>query len=452
MLAAAVPPRAHWLRTLPFALLGCLWAGAPLAAEPASTVLRIQGSNTVGARLAPALVEGLFQQHGLREVRSLPGERENEQRVTARDAQGHLLQVDIAAHGSSTGFTALQAGHAELAASSRPVKDSEVAAMAAFGDLRDAGAEQVIALDGLAIIVHPDNPLQQLNTADLAKLFSGELDNWQALGGADAPIRLYARDDQSGTYDTFKELVLAANGKRLHADAQRFESNTLLSAAVQADRQGIGFVGLDSVGQAKALAISAGEARALLPSENSVATEDYPLSRRLFLYGRPDAGNPWAQRLIEFAHSAQGQQIVQRVGFVAQAVRAMQIAPDPRMPQGYRQLAAQAQRLSVNFRFQEGSAQLDNKALRDIQRVAAYLDAHGKLQHSATLVGFGDAKHDAQRAELLSRLRAMAVRRELARNGVIVRDLVGYGDELPVATNSAENGRIRNRRVEVWLH
>ncbi|MNC83337.1 hypothetical protein D3C75_1372350 [compost metagenome] len=68
------------------------------------------------------------------------------------------------------------------------------------------------------------------------------------------------------------------------------------------------------------------------------------------------------------------------------------------------------------------------------------------------LVGFGDAKRDPQRADLLSRLRAMAVRRELVKAGVELRDIIGLGDELPVATNTAEEGRIRNRRVEVWVY
>lgn len=68
------------------------------------------------------------------------------------------------------------------------------------------------------------------------------------------------------------------------------------------------------------------------------------------------------------------------------------------------------------------------------------------------LVGFGDTKADTARAELLSKLRAMAVRRELNKGGVIFRDIIGLGDELPVAANSGDDGRIKNRRVEVWVY
>jgi phosphate transport system substrate-binding protein len=122
------------------------------------------------------------------------------------------------------------------------------------------------------------------------------------------------------------------------------------------------------------------------------------------------------------------------------------------MPETYQALAREAQRLSLNFRFQQGSAVLDNKAQRDLERLVSYLTAQDKLQRKVVLVGFGDAKADPVRAELLSKLRAMAVRRELARHEVILRQVTGLGDELPVAANNADDGRLKNRRVEVWVY
>jgi phosphate transport system substrate-binding protein len=74
------------------------------------------------------------------------------------------------------------------------------------------------------------------------------------------------------------------------------------------------------------------------------------------------------------------------------------------------------------------------------------------LNGHVTLVGFGDAKSDPARAALLSKLRAMAVRRELVKAGVVLRDIRGLGDEMPVAANNADEGRIKNRRVEVWVY
>lgn len=456
--APAVCDREIWSRTTSFLLLGFIayalpWsvhAALPLPAEEQSA-LRLQGSNTIGAKLGPALVKGLFEEQGLQAIR-LESSGENEQRVTGQTPDGRSVRVDIAAHGSGTGFVALKDGSAELAASSRPVKDSEALELAGLGDLRSRQAEQVIALDGLAIILHPDNPLGALRTEQLAQVFAGEITTWEALGGRGGAIHLYARDDKSGTYDTFKELVLTANGKSLAAGAQRFESSERLSDAVSQDRNGIGFIGLPYIRQAKALAIAAGDSQPMAPSTTLIATEDYPLSRRLFLYNKPGEPNPWAQALVAFSHSPRGQAIVEQSGFIAQTVQAVRIEPGEEMPVRYRTLARDAQRLSVNFRFQEGSATLDNKAQRDIGRVLDYLNSQQKLKHEVVLVGFGDAKTDPARAELLSKLRAMAVRRELAKGGVLFRDITGLGDELPVAANSGDSGRQKNRRVEVWVY
>src|SRR5690606_23739246 len=206
-------------------------------------------------------------------------------------------------------------------------------------------------------------------------------------GGTPGAISLYARDDKSGTYDTFKELVLAAHGKSLAAAAKRFESSDQLSDQVSQDPTGIGFIGLPYVRQSKALAIADGESQPMLPSLTLIATEDYPLSRRLFLYNPPNTSNDWVRALVQFAHSPAGQAVVERSGFIPQTVQAVRVEPSAEMPADYRKLAGEAQRLSVNFRFQEGSAELDNKARRDLDRVLEYLKAHDKLRQKAVLVG-----------------------------------------------------------------
>ncbi|SDK23959.1 substrate-binding domain-containing protein [Pseudomonas indica] len=454
----AVRERDTWSRTGALLLLGfvcyalpwSVFAALPLPKDD-QPVLRIQGSNTIGAKLGPALVKGLMEEQGLQQIRIEAGSAENEQRVVARSADGRSVQVAVAAHGSGTGFTALQDGSADLAASSRPIKDSEAAALAGLGDMRSRDNEQVIALDGLAIILHPGNPLNAVSIEQLARIFSGETKTWEELGSRGGPIHLYARDDKSGTYDTFKELVLGSQGKSLAAGPQRFESSEQLSDAVSQDPAAIGFIGLPYIRHAKALAISSGDSLPMQPDAALIATEDYPLSRRLFFYRQPQANNPWVEALVHFAQGPRGQAIVGQNGFIAQTVTAMRVEPNEAMPAAYRQLAGEAQRLSVNFRFQEDSASLDNKALRDVERVLDYLKAQNKLQHAVVLVGFGDPKGSPSRTALLSKLRAMAVRRELAKGGVIFRDIVGLGDELSVAGNDDE-GRLKNRRVEVWVY
>ncbi len=448
-----------WGRTSGLLILGFIcyalpwqvFAALPLPAEGVPA-LQIQGSNTIGANLGPALVRGMLQEQGFNNVQIEPGSNANEQRISGVNSANKRVFIDVAAHGSSTAFVALQDASAQIGAASRPIKAAEIQALAGVGDFKSAAAESVIAIDGLAVILNQNNPLSSLSTSQIAQAFSGEVKTWEELGGSGGPIHLYARDDNSGTYDTFKELVLSANGKTLAPSSKRFESSEELSDLVSQDPQGIGFIGLPYIRQAKALAVTDGQSLPMLPTPTLVATEDYPLSRRLFFYNAPNANNPWAQALVKFTHSDKGQAIVAKIGFVPQSVAAVTVNASSSMPPIYRELAHQAQRLTVNFRFQQGSAKLDNKALRDIERLQEYLNANNKQYHDVVLVGFGDPKVDETNALLLSKWRAHVVRRELSKGKIIIDKIIGFGAQLPVANNQGDDGRIKNRRVEVWVY
>ncbi|MDR6353839.1 phosphate transport system substrate-binding protein [Pseudomonas psychrotolerans] len=427
-----------------------LIAPALLAAESGTTLLRLQGSNTVNADLGPRLVAGLLAERGYGDQRLEPTGVMDEWRLMARAADGSTVAVQIAAHGTGTGFAALASRTADVAAASRPINDSEATTLAALGDLRSKDAEYVIGLDGLAIIVHPGNPLRELDLQQLAQIFAGDVSDWQQLGGKPGPIHLYARDDRSGTYDTFRELVLAPAGKRLSQSAKRYESNDELAQQVAGDPAGIGFTSLAAAAKLPTLALRDGEGQAIAPSEASVATEDYPLARRLFLYAAPSQGSDWVKGLLEFSQTAAGQAVVQRSGFVAQRIVPLRITATAGLPPAYAELAKRAQRLTVNFRFTAGSARLDNKALRDVERLAAFMHQPENANRRLLVVGFNDATEDPARAELLGRLRATAVATALRHQNAFPSEVISLGDLLPVAGLS-QNGRVKNRRVEAWI-
>ena len=421
------------------------------AAEPAHpTTLHIQGSNTVGYNLAPELLKALLEQRGYRNLHThSPGL--DELTLTARNPGGNALHFQISSHGTRTGFAAMQQGKADMVAASRPITLEETAALSGQADLRNPKAEHVIGVDGLAIITHPSNPINSLTTSQLADLFAGKLRDWSELGAHKGPIHLYARDENSGTWDTFRSLVLDRRQLTLAAQAKRFESSEQLADQVAADPQGIGFVSLRYVRNAHAVAISDGNMlRSMLPTVELVASEDYPLSRRLYLYA-PPGRNEWAQALADFAESDEGQQIVADQGFVPQKVLPMPVKETAGMPATYTELVRNARRLNTTFRFADGSTELDSKALRDVERVVEYLKSHDKLDRKVVLVGF-DARQSSSNAQMISRLRAIAVQRQLAKAGVLVRDNLGLGDAVPVADNKDEDGRLRNRRVEIWVY
>ncbi len=422
------------------------WPALVLATSYAmANELEIHGSNTVGATLAPMLVSGYLEQRTGTPVRTQPGTEANETLLLANGG-GDRIRVLVAAHGSSTGFKALNSGQADIWASSRPVKDSEVDQFRDRADLRALDSEHVIAIDGLAILVHPGNPVSQMSIDTLARVFAGEVRNWSELGGPDRAIQLYARDDRSGTWDTFKSLVLGKTHS-LHASARRYESNDQLSDDVSRDPAGIGFAGLASVRNAKVLAISDGNAPALKPNQLTVASEDYPLARRLFMYTPGPATRPMASELVEFALGPEGQSLVAQSGFVSQNPIAVTPEFDPSVPDSFRRLTERYQRLTVNFRFAEGRTKLDNKALRDLRRVRDYLERHNRSAEDLMLIGFADRQSNELRAQMISELRALSVRRALGELGLRDVAYTGYGQYMPVG----DQGSARNGRVEVWI-
>ena len=423
--------------------------GAARTIEPsAPVVLRLAGSNTVGSRLGPAWVTQFLKDKGFIETTE-SSERLGETVVTGhRPVTGERVRVVIAAHGTATGFEALAAGGADIAMASRSIEDKEVRALSGLGDMRAQSNEHVVALDGVAVVVHGANPVEKVSLADLAGLFSGKTTSWSQIGGKDLPVHVYARDDKSGTWETFRSLVLAPSGAALGPRVVRFEDSTALADAVAGDPGGIGFIGLPYIGPTKALAIFDAGGVAVRPSAFTVATEDYPLTRRLYFYNSATPSHAVSD-LTAFILSAEGQDMVRRQGFVPLTVEAVSAAA-PSDPPDYAKVTAGAMRLSVDFRFESGGAQLDNKGRQDLDRVVDFL-AQGGRRQDVTLVGFTDNSGDAATNLALSRTRAAQIAKELAVRGVKAAAAIGLGGELPVASNATDEGRNRNRRVEIWV-
>lgn len=421
----------------------------PPPAARSERILALHGSNTIGAALAPSLIEAFLRQEGYSEIKRVPGRNPEELSVEGRSPQGAQHAVEIQAYGSGTAFKALQEGRADIGMSSRRIKPEEVGALGSLGDMTGPANEHVIALDGIAIVVHPNNPVRTMTRKQVADVFAGRITDWSQVKGTAGPFQLYARDDKSGTFDTFQTLVLGSD--KLSSAAKRFEDSTQLSDAVANDPAGIGFIGLPYVRNARALAIADLGATPLIPSRFTVATEDYVLSRRLYLYTAENPRNPLVRRFIAFAQSKAGQEVVGSGGFVPQTVRPEALTVDAGAPPEYRKLTQGAQRLSLNFRFRTGSADLDNKALLDLDRVVEFLSDMNVQGQSILLFGFADSQGGRDLNLKLSRERAQAVAAQFQQRGVKPGMVTGFGYDLPVASNDTDEGRARNRRVEIWV-
>lgn len=425
---------------------------AAIALLPVSALaqvdLRLHGSNTVGEELAPALIRGWFASEGYTSidvVETAPLER----LLTGTKPSGESLTVELHAHGSSTGFRGLAGGDADISMSSRRIRDREVDQLSVMGELSQPRHEFVIGIDGLAVIVHPSNPIDALSIDQIRAAFSGRVGNWSDLGGPNRPIRRYARDELSGTFDSFDSMVMQDTA--LAADSERFESSSELSDRVAGDPGGIGFIGLPYINDSKALAVSAG-GEAVPPERFSSATEDYPLSRRLYLYIPEDQVDGPGGRLANFAISGAGQQLVDETGFVGQAIEIKQLAIPENAPEEYRRYVRGAWRASMNFRFEAQRAVLDSKSQRDLDRLIEHLRQRRDPQYEVLLMGFADASETSPYFSLsLSHDRVQYVAGILARAGLRVPTAAGFGDALPLAEGTGDSAAAKNRRVEVWL-
>ncbi|HEX4446334.1 MAG TPA: phosphate ABC transporter substrate-binding/OmpA family protein, partial [Polyangiaceae bacterium] len=424
-------------------------APAHSAAPTTPVTFRMHGSNTIGSDLAPALAEAFLQRRTA--ARSIVRERTapDEVRVEARDGTRPVEAIEIFAHGTATGFTDLAQGECDIGLASRRIHADEATRLASLGDLTSAASEHVIGLDGIAVIVNPANAVSSLTKSQIGDVFAGKIARWSQLGGADRPIVVHARDDRSGTYDTFRQLVLA--GRSLVEGAHRHESSEELSDAVAADASAVGFIGLPYVRSTKAVMVQEAESAPLLPSPMTVSTEDYPLARRLYMYLPP--GAPIAARdFVDFALSEDGQKVVQATGFVdlrpscdANAARCTSCDRE------YREAVRGACRLSMDFRFDHGQSQLDTRALRDLQRVVGMMQTPAFAGRSLLLFGFSDGLSSKAETLVLSQQRASIVAAQLKARGLHVDIERGIGPQMLVADDTTEEGLERNRRVEVWL-
>lgn len=412
----------------------------------------IAGSNTIGAALGPVLVQRYFTEKGLNDIQ-VKVLRENEKEISGLDKkQNKMLTVVVKAHGSSSGFKAIAADEAAVAAASRPIKDKEWQRLKSKGDFRSGEAEHIVAIDGLAIIVNQENPIKQLAVEQIKKLFTGGIASWSGVGGPPLTVTRFARDKASGTWDTFSGLVLKKHS--LASGTVRLESNTDLSHKVTQNPGAVGFVSLNTIGKAKPLSISVGGGNHLAPSLLNVATEDYSLGRRLYFYLNPNQTSALAQEFVQFALSQKGQSIVSEEGFVGQNIISLDQDLAGKYPENYIDQVKGFKRLSVNFRFDAGKSKLDNKGKRDLMRLKAFYDQQRKSGAVKIILrGFAQQYSSVKKTTLLSNLRAKAVTRALIKVGIDRTALVsmGYG-ALDLAKSSNDPAsKEKNHRVEVWM-
>lgn len=430
--------------------------------------LRIAGSNTMGAEIVPNLIEQLLKE---KDGKTPKVDSENQD---TRVIEGDEYIVHIEAKGSSTGFQALQEDTSELAMSSRPIKAEEIAALekAGVSGMRNPGREVVLALDGVVPIVAKNNKLKTISLLELKQIFSGSIVNWSELGLDEGLISVHARNAVSGTFDTFKTLVLETHGLDLVKSAKRYASDSELARAVSQDPNAIGFVAVGALSKVqsdiRALKLKGACGIVQKPDIFNIKTEDYVLSRRLLLYSTTSNRIGLTRQFIDFALLDEAQRYIVDAGFISQSVKVLDNnthiqrlrdiqarAETPEIAQIAEKVNGfllDAKRLSITFRFNTRAKKLDNKSLEDVTRLARYIQTSAP-QSKLLLVGFADGVGSFSSNMILSQQRAEQAEILMRENGIPAENIttIGLGELLPTFCNTTEIGRARNRRVEVWL-
>lgn len=456
-------------------LLGAgLFLREKLLGPSETIVLSLQGSTSLGDELMPKLALAFF--------RDEMGAVQTGIKIVRKDSMGHpdlhvwgkvpgrpgLQVIDIYATGSSAAFACLAAENGgnscDIGMSSRPINESDRSSYPALRNLGDRENEHVVALDAIAIIVNPSNPVSHLSVPQLRAIYEGRIKNWKEVDGNAAPIEVFGRDRNSGTFEMFTEKVGGSDPAKIPQissvprDHQIADSGLIVDAVMRSPNA-IGYVSSPMVRDAKALHISDGSGPAILPTALSIATEDYPICRRLLIYDW-DAPGSLMNAFVRYVVSKPGQAVVAPTPFVELRPRLFPVVPPQNAPASYKEIASKYSRIGLSFHFSSEDAdttdtrsRLDSLAKVNVLRLRTFLAEHNGTGNDVLLIGFADHDEATFTSNNLAQQRAESVATSLRAIGVIVptEHITNFGPALPVASNETSEGRRKNRRVEVWV-
>lgn len=437
--------------------------------------ISISGATSVGTKLMPALIEAFAVQQEY--VVAKTGVAEEVVTYTLSEIGTGRTAASIVVRNSSSreGFADLLAEEADIAMSLREVLPEEVllGVEAGLGRLSAPGQNRVVALDALVPVVSPRNQVQQISPEDLARVFSGEISNWQEFGGVDAPIILHLRNEGSGVLHVFLERIMYPSNRALTDDIVHHSSNSELVEAVASDPFAIGLTTLSEPGRTRPLVLAGGCGFRASAVPEALKSDDYPLTAPMFLYLKSKRLPAIGREFMRFSRSPAAQVAILRAGFIDQAIsrtpisrqgdrlaNAIRNAGDEVLLDELQRLVTAmdgARRLSVTFRFDGGSSRLNAQSRSNIALLARALETGMIGARELTFVGFSDGDGGADANKRLSRQRAASVRDAVVQEAAtadhqrVSLRVEGFGEAMPMACDDTEWGRQINRRVEVWV-
>jgi len=218
--------------------------------------------------------------------------------------------IQVTGGGSGVGITALINGTTDICNSSRPMKQTEIEKLK--GRYNTLGVSIPCAKDGVTIFLNESNKVQELTLKQLSDIYTTKIKNWKEVGGIDAPIRLYGRENSSGTYTYFHDEVVRAD---YAASVQSLPGTAAVVNAVKKDVNGIGYGGAAyAVGVRYAKVKKDANSPAYVPTKESIGKGEYPITRYLYMYLRNKPTGE-TKKYIDWILSSEGQMVVTEVGY-----------------------------------------------------------------------------------------------------------------------------------------
>ncbi|WP_225028118.1 phosphate ABC transporter substrate-binding/OmpA family protein [Xinfangfangia pollutisoli] len=416
-------------------------------------VIRLVGAADAGQRLLPGLMRRFAEGRGL-VWRDAPPAADQAWAALVLDPETDQILAEIAFTPTdpATAQAALQAGAAELAVSMLAVPGLHA---------------ETLALDALVPVMAPGNPTPEVSTVALAGALSGELTNWAQLGGPDMPIVLHGLAPE-----TDMAQALANRLGRAPVLAVSHPDMAALARAVAKDPWALAITGQAELGPARALPLADSCGFPLLPTPIAVKAEDYPLSLPIYLLTPPRRLPLLLREFLDFLATPAADAAMAGAGLIDRSVarapmtqdglrllNAIQGAGEDVTLADLKALAAVmdgADRLSLTFRFEEGTSALDAPSQTNLATLARLIGAGGFPDQALILAGFSDGTGDASANRALSAERAARVAQDLAALAPDLRPdqlprVEGFGEALPMACDETAIGRRLNRRVELWV-
>lgn len=456
-------------------LVECQGSACPATAEvTVQDRLTIFGPSDVGVSIISAVARQYSQAKGLNVTASNSGDSSTD--LFIGNASGvEVARISAQGTDALTAVRAVADGKASFALVRERVTPEMLSSLTGRQtNADDLVIEKTIGLDALSFVAHPSNPIDSISIDAIRGIMTGEIREWNALGGPDGTINIHSLSMDS-------ELMVLANerlfGRRTfskNAGHIYHETTEQLNAALSSDPAGFGVIFRSLQGNLTPLELASSCNIHYGSSDFSVQTQEYPFAIGWYLYAAKDASqSDFGRNLVAYLQTDEGQEALSSLGLLSQGLRSQAMKD-----QGSRVLTgvltnqfgqagnqvvaeylgevAESKRLSTSLRFTSGSSAPDGKAREDIDRISALIRQPKFANYVVKLVGFSDSVGKFKKNISLSQSRAQEIKSLLLKEnpGWLTEEsvqIMGAGPIAPVHCNDTDEGRRLNRRVEVWL-